>query len=58
MADAEDAVVSERKGSVALISFNHPERLNAWSKDIGARPVCDGCARPRPTTGARRRAHR
>ena len=36
MASAEDAVVSERKGSVALISFNRPERLNAWSPDISA----------------------
>ena len=36
MASAEDAVVIERKGSVALISFNRPERLNAWSKDIGS----------------------
>ena len=36
MASADDAVVIERKGSVALISFNRPERLNAWSKDIGA----------------------
>ena len=35
MAD-ESAVLIERQGNVALISFNRPERLNAWSKDLGA----------------------
>jgi len=35
MAD-ESAVLIERKGAVALISFNRPERLNAWSPDLGA----------------------
>jgi len=32
----ESAVLIERKGAVALISFNRPERLNAWSADLGA----------------------
>jgi enoyl-CoA hydratase len=35
MAD-ESAVLIERKGAVALISFNRPERLNAWSPDLAA----------------------
>jgi enoyl-CoA hydratase/carnithine racemase len=33
---AEEAVLIERQGTVALISFNRPERLNAWSADLGA----------------------
>ena len=32
----ESAVLIERKGSVALLSFNRPERLNAWNPDLGA----------------------
>jgi enoyl-CoA hydratase/carnithine racemase len=35
MAD-ESAVLIERKGAVALLSLNRPERLNAWSPDLGA----------------------
>jgi enoyl-CoA hydratase/carnithine racemase len=35
MAD-DAAVLIERQGAVAVISFNRPERLNAWSADIGA----------------------
>jgi enoyl-CoA hydratase/carnithine racemase len=31
-----DAVLIERQGAVALISLNRPERLNAWSPDLGA----------------------
>lgn len=30
-----DAVLIERQGAVALISLNRPERLNAWSPDLG-----------------------
>jgi enoyl-CoA hydratase/carnithine racemase len=33
---ADDAVLIERQGAVALISLNRPERLNAWSPDLGA----------------------
>jgi enoyl-CoA hydratase/carnithine racemase len=33
---AADAALLERRGAVALISLNRPERLNAWSKDLGA----------------------
>jgi enoyl-CoA hydratase/carnithine racemase len=33
---AEEAVLIEQQGAVALISFNRPERLNAWSADLGA----------------------
>jgi enoyl-CoA hydratase/carnithine racemase len=33
---ADDPVLVERHGAVALISFNRPERLNAWSPEIGA----------------------
>ena len=36
MTAAESAVLIERKGSVALLSFNRPERLNAWNPDLGA----------------------
>jgi len=32
----ESTVLIERKGSVAILSFNRPERLNAWSPDMGA----------------------
>ena len=32
----EPAVLIERRDAVALISFNRPERLNAWSPDLGA----------------------
>lgn len=32
----ESAVLIERQGAVALVSFNRPERLNAWSPDLGA----------------------
>ena len=32
---ADDAVLIERQGAVALISFNRPDRLNAWSPDLG-----------------------
>ena len=35
-AGAADAALIERRGAVALISLNRPERLNAWSKDLGA----------------------
>jgi enoyl-CoA hydratase/carnithine racemase len=31
-----DAALIERRGTVALISLNRPERLNAWSPDLGA----------------------
>jgi enoyl-CoA hydratase/carnithine racemase len=31
-----DAVLIERQGAVALIALNRPERLNAWSPDLGA----------------------
>lgn len=31
-----DAALIERRGAVALISLNRPERLNAWSPDLGA----------------------
>ncbi len=31
-----DAALIERQGAVALISLNRPERLNAWSPDLGA----------------------
>jgi enoyl-CoA hydratase/carnithine racemase len=34
MAD-EPAVVMEQRGAVALITLNRPERLNAWSPDLG-----------------------
>lgn len=30
------AVLIERQGAVAVISLNRPERLNAWSPDLGA----------------------
>jgi enoyl-CoA hydratase len=33
---ADDAVLLERRGAVALVAFNRPERLNAWSPDLGA----------------------
>ena len=33
---SESAVLLEKDGNVAVISFNRPERLNAWSADIGA----------------------
>ena len=33
---ADDAVLIERHGSVALLAFNRPARLNAWSPDLGA----------------------
>lgn len=33
---ADDPVLIERQGAVALLSFNRPERLNAWSPDLGA----------------------
>ena len=58
MANAEDAVVIERKGSVALISFNRPERLNAWSKDIGSGLLQRLREAEADDVGARRRAHR
>jgi enoyl-CoA hydratase/carnithine racemase len=32
----EDAVLIERQGAVAVLTFNRPERLNAWSADIGS----------------------
>jgi enoyl-CoA hydratase/carnithine racemase len=32
----DSAVLIEQHGAVALISLNRPERLNAWSADIGA----------------------
>jgi enoyl-CoA hydratase/carnithine racemase len=32
----DTAVLSERHENVALITFNRPERLNAWSADLGA----------------------
>lgn len=32
----ESAVVMEQRGAVALITLNRPERLNAWSPDLGA----------------------
>ncbi len=32
----ESAVLIDRHDAVALISFNRPERLNAWSPDLGA----------------------
>jgi len=32
----DNLVLMEQKGSVALISLNRPERLNAWSPDLGA----------------------
>ena len=35
MAD-EPVVVMEQRGAVALITLNRPERLNAWSPDLGA----------------------
>ncbi len=31
----ESAVLIERQGTVALVSFNRPQRLNAWSPDLG-----------------------
>lgn len=31
----ESTVLIERKGSVAILSLNRPERLNAWSPDMG-----------------------
>ena len=33
---SDQAALLERRGAVALISLNRPERLNAWSKDLGA----------------------
>ena len=33
---ADEPVLIDRHGPVALISFNRPERLNAWSADLGA----------------------
>jgi enoyl-CoA hydratase/carnithine racemase len=33
---ADDAVLIERHGAVALLAFNRPARLNAWSPDLGA----------------------
>ncbi len=36
MVATDTAVLIERHESVAVISFNRPERLNAWSPDIGA----------------------
>jgi len=35
MAD-DTAALMERQGDVALITLNRPERLNAWSPDLGA----------------------
>jgi enoyl-CoA hydratase/carnithine racemase len=32
---ADDAVLIERHGAVALISLNRPDRLNAWSPELG-----------------------
>lgn len=32
---ADEAVLIDRHGAVALISFNRPDRLNAWSPDLG-----------------------
>ena len=31
----ESAVLIERQGAVALLSFNRPRRLNVWSPDLG-----------------------
>ncbi len=31
---ADDAVLVQRDGPVALLSFNRPERLNAWGSDL------------------------
>src|SRR5690348_4738105 len=31
----EDSVLFETHDNVAVITFNRPERLNAWSADIG-----------------------
>lgn len=36
MTNSDDAVLIERDGNVAIISFNRPERLNAWGADISA----------------------
>jgi enoyl-CoA hydratase/carnithine racemase len=33
---ADDAVLLERHGAVALVVLNRPARLNAWSPDLGA----------------------
>src|SRR5919201_1195463 len=33
---ADEPVLIDRHGAVALISLNRPERLNAWSADLGA----------------------
>jgi enoyl-CoA hydratase/carnithine racemase len=35
MASSDDAVLIERHGAVALVSFNRPGRLNAWSAELG-----------------------
>lgn len=32
----DESVLIETQGSVAVITFNRPERLNAWSPDIGS----------------------
>ena len=54
-------VLMEQKGSVALISFNRPERLNAWSPDLGKALIArlreaeaDGSVRAVVLTGAGR----
>jgi enoyl-CoA hydratase/carnithine racemase len=41
-----DVVLSERRGPVALLTFNRPERLNAWTGELGARyyDLLDECA--------------
>ena len=36
MAD-DDVVLSERRGAVALLTLNRPERLNAWTGQLGER---------------------
>ena len=34
---ADDVVLSERRGAVALLTLNRPDRLNAWTGALGRR---------------------
>ena len=41
-----DVVLSERRGPVALLTLNRPDRLNAWTGELGERyyELLDECA--------------
>ena len=51
MSDA-DAVLVRRDGPVALLSFNRPERLNAWGRDL-SEPLLDALEALRIDEGVR-----